>query len=100
MREHHPIEVKLTRRGMVAGAAAGTFALASDPARAQRCPEAPPARTKGAPVWLDLDQEALDDAYYHAVYALNSPNIAQPHTANNEKALALLGNTERVASRP
>ena len=62
MRDHHPIEGKVTRRGLVTGAAAGTFALASEAAIAQRCPETPPARTKGPPVWLDLDQEALDDA--------------------------------------
>src|SRR5258705_498054 len=100
MRDHHPIEVKLTRRGLVAGAAAGTFALASDPARAQRCPEVPPVRTKGPPVWLDLDQEALDDAYDQAVYAFNSRNIAERHAANNEKALAAIGKPERVAYGP
>src|SRR5258705_11827260 len=100
MRDHHPIEVKLTRRGLVAGAAAGTFALASDPARAQRCPEVPPVRTKGPPVWLDLDQEALDDAYDQAVYAFNSRNIAERHAANNEKALAVIGKPERVAYGP
>ncbi len=32
--------------------------------------------TKGAPVWLDMDQRALDDAYDQAVWA---PNQAQVH---------------------
>src|SRR5215468_2755678 len=100
MRDHHPIEGKVTRRGLVTGAAAGTFALASEAAIAQRCPETPPARTKGPPVWLDLDQEALDDAYDQAVYAFNSRNIAERHAANNEKALAVIGKPERLAYGP
>jgi arylformamidase len=100
MRDHQSNEVKLTRRGLVAGAAAGTLALASDPASAQRCPATPPARTKGAPVWLDLDQEDLDDAYDQAVYAFNARNIAERLAANNEKALAVIGKPERVAYGP
>jgi arylformamidase len=100
MRDHHPIEIKLTRRGLVAGAAAGTFAFASDPAVAQQCPAKPPARTKGPLVWLDLDQEELDDAYDQAVYAFNSRNIAERHAANNEKALSVIGKPERVAYGP
>ena len=100
MRDHQSNEVKLTRRGLVAGAAAGTFALASDPASAQRCPATPPARTKGAPVWLDLDQEDLDDAYDQAVYAFNARNIAERLAANNEKALSVIGKPERVAYGP
>jgi arylformamidase len=99
MRDHHPIEVKLTRRGLVAGAAAGAFALASDPATAQRCP-APPVRAKGTPVWLDFDQAELDDAYDQDVYAFNSRNIAERHAANNEKALSVIGKPERVAYGP
>jgi arylformamidase len=100
MRDNHSNEIKLTRRGLVAGAAAGTFALASDPASAQRCPATPPVRTKGAPVWLDLDQEDLDDAYDQAVYAFNYRNIAERLAANNEKALSVIGKPERVAYGP
>jgi arylformamidase len=100
MRDHDPTGVKLTRRGLVAGAAAGTLALASDPASAQRCPAAPPVRAKGPPVWLDLDQQDLDDAYDQEVYAFNSRNIAERHAANNEKALAVIGKPERVAYGP
>ena len=99
MRDHSR-EVKLTRRRLVAGAAAGTLALASGPAAAQRCPATPPARTKGAPVWLDLDQEDLDEAYDQSVYAFNSRNIAERLAANNGKALSLIGRPERVAYGP
>jgi arylformamidase len=100
MRDRRPIEAQLTRRRLVAGAAAGTFALATDPAAAQRCPATPPVRTKGAPVWLDFDQQDLDDAYDQAVYAFNSRNIAERLAANNEKALAVIGKPERLAYGP
>ena len=35
-----------------------------------------PSRDKGPAVWLDMDQQALDDAYDQVVYA---PNAAQLH---------------------
>ena len=98
--DHHSFGRKLTRRGLVAGAAAGTLALASDPVSAQRCPAVPPARAKGPPVWLDLDQQDLDDAYDQNVYAFNARNIDERRRANNEKALAVIGKPERVAYGP
>jgi hypothetical protein len=51
---------QVTRRTVVAGAAAGTLALASDPALAQRLP-APSPRAKGPLVWLD--RETLANPY-------------------------------------
>ena len=100
MRDRHPVEANLSRRGLMVGAAAGTFALASEPAAAQRCPATPPSRTKGAPVWLDFDQQDLDDAYDQSVYAFNFKNIAERLAANNEKALAVIGKPERLAYGP
>jgi arylformamidase len=97
MSDRHPIEGKLTRRRLLAGATVGTFALASDPAAAQRCPATPAVRTKGAPVWLDFDQDDLDDAYDQSVYAFNSRNIAERLAANSQKALSAIGKPERVA---
>jgi arylformamidase len=89
----------LSRRALVAGTAAGTLALAdSDPALAQHCPA--PARPKGPLVWLDLDQQDLDDAYDQSVYAFNAKNIAERQAANNEQALAAIGKPERVAYGP
>src|ERR1700675_834353 len=87
MGDRHPIEAKLTRRRLLAGATAGTFALAGDPAAAQRCPATPAVRAKGAPVCLDFDQDDLDDAYDQSVYAFNSGNIAERLAANSQKAL-------------
>ena len=46
----------LTRRTLFGGAAA----MAGSAAFAQSMP---PAGGKGPPIWLDLDQKALDDAY-------------------------------------
>jgi len=100
MRDDYPLGVKLTRRNLVAGAAAGTLALPCDTAAAQQCPATPPVRAKGPPVWLDLDQQDLDDAYDQAVYAFNYRNIAERHAARNEKALAAVGKPERVGYGP
>ena len=68
----HRSTTRIGRRAMVTGAAASTIALASTPAPAQRCPATPPARTKGPPVRMDLDQHELDEAYDQSVYAFNS----------------------------
>src|SRR5215467_1459784 len=100
MRVRHSIDAKLTRRRVVAGGVAGAIALATGPVIAQRCPATPPARPKGAPVWLDLDQQDLDDAYDQNVYAFNFRNIAERRAANNETALAVIGQPERVAYGP
>src|SRR6266849_4047129 len=100
MHDRQSMDAKLTRRTLVAGAAAGTLALGSGPAAAQRCPATPPARAKGAPVWLDLDQQDLDDAYDQDVYAFNARSISERRVASNEKALAAIGKPERVAYGP
>ncbi len=84
----------ITRRALVAGAAAGTLAAATDPASAQRCPS--PPHVKGPPVWLDLDKQELDDAYDQSVYAFNQPNIGERRAANNEKVLSIIGPPERA----
>jgi arylformamidase len=94
--DSHP----LTRRALVAGAAAGTFALASEPASAQRCPAVPPARTRGPLVWLDMDQHELDESYDQSVYAFNQQHIADRRSERNEVALKVLGMPDRVAYGP
>src|SRR5688572_4933256 len=71
MLRHDQVDRKLTRRAIVAGATAGAVALAANPAFAQRCPLSP--RTKGPLVWMDMDQQELDDAYTQAVYAPFNP---------------------------
>jgi arylformamidase len=94
----HTSESGLSRRAVVAGAAAGALALTAEPASAQRCP-APP-RAKGPLVWLDLDQQELDDAYDQSVYAFNQSNIAGRRRASSDLVRSILGAPQRVAYGP
>ena len=55
---------------------------------------------KGPLVWLDMDQQALDDAYDQVVYAPNREQVAKRRIANSDKARAVIGAPERVAYGP
>jgi arylformamidase len=59
-----------------------------------------PARSKGPPVWLDLDQQALDDAYDQEIYAPNRALIVERRKAASERARAVLGPPQRIAYGP
>jgi arylformamidase len=87
---------RLSRRALIAGAA-GTVALAAEPASAQRCPAVPPSRAKGPLVWLDMDQHELDESYDQSVYAFNQQHITDRRSERNEVVLKLLGKPDRVA---
>jgi arylformamidase len=76
------------------------LALGAGPASAQRCPAPQPPRVKGPLVWLDMDQQDIDDAYDQSVYAFNQPNIAERNRANSELAQAIIGKPQRVAYGP
>jgi arylformamidase len=89
----------ITRRAVVASAAAGSLALASAPALAQRCPPAVP-RTKGPPVFRDLDQIDIDEGYDNDVYAFNAKTIGERRVYNNRIAQSVLGKPERVKYGP
>jgi arylformamidase len=52
------------------------------------------------PVWRDMDQQALDDAYDQDVYAPNRPLIVTRRIAASERARAILGPPQRVAYGP
>jgi arylformamidase len=67
-------------------------AAASAPAR--------PAQAKGPLVWLDMDQQQLDDAYDQIVYAPNRDQITKRRIANSDRARAVLGEPERAAYGP
>jgi arylformamidase len=71
-----------------AAVAAGGVALAQQP------------RPKGPLVWLDMDQQALDDAYDQTVYAPNRDEVAKRRVANSEKARTVIGAPQRVAYGP
>ena len=63
-------------------------------------PAPPRPHVKGPLVWLDMDQQELDDAYDQAVYAPNREQIRARRAANNEIALKIVGKPERVAYGP
>src|SRR5258706_1543998 len=85
----------VTRRTLVAAATAVTVGIASGSASAQRLPT--PPRVKGPLVWLDMDQQDLDDAYDQIVYAPNQPNITERRNWNSEKTRAVLGEPTRLS---
>lgn len=58
------------------------------------------ARAKGPIVWLNMDQQELDDAYDQAVYAPNRDQLAKRRLANSAEALVRIGKPERYAYGP
>jgi arylformamidase len=76
-------------------AAAGSAAVAAGGVALTQQP-----RPKGPLVWLDMDQQALDDAYDQTVYAPNRDQVAKRRVANSEKARMVIGAPQRVAYGP
>ena len=56
--------------------------------------------TKGPRVWLDMDQEELDDAYDQTVWAPNREDIRRRRSLASERTLARIGSPRRVAYGP
>ena len=84
---------EITRRILLAGSAAGVVLGGAGAALAQRAPQ--PPRVKGPPVWLDLDQQELDDAYDQLVYAPNRDHILKRCIRNSELVRERLGAPKR-----
>src|SRR5262245_26676508 len=55
---------------------------------------------KGPIVWLDMDQQELDDAYDQAKYAPNRDQVIARRIVNSERTRSILGAPERVAYGP
>jgi arylformamidase len=55
-----------------------------------------PSRAKGPLVWLDMDQQALDDAYDQLVYAPNRDQVGKRRIVNSERTRTILGPPRRV----
>src|SRR4051812_36250798 len=107
---HSSRQTDVTRRSLIAAAAAAaaaapaataaataaaaTAAAAAEPAFAQQTP-APPAQ--GPPVWLDMDQKALDDAYDQSKYAPNIQQVIGRYATNSETARRHLGPPKRLS---
>jgi arylformamidase len=60
-------------------------------------PTAAATRIKGPLVWLDMDQQALDDAYDQTKYAANRDQVTSRRPANSARARAVIGEPLRVA---
>jgi arylformamidase len=84
---------RLTRRTFMTGTAAGLAAAS----QAQAQTTAPQETPKGPPVWLDMDQKALDDAYDQAKYAPNIRQVVQRYRTNSDLARARLGAPKRLS---
>lgn len=56
-----------------------------------------PPRQKGPRVFLDMDQQELDDAYTQINYAPNQPQILARYASNSAAMRARLGEPQRVA---
>ena len=82
----------LSRRNFMTGTAA-SLAAASQ-AQAQPAKETAP---KGPPVWLDMDQKALDDAYDQSKYAPNIRQIVARYRTNSDLTRARLGAPKRLS---
>jgi arylformamidase len=92
--------MKLSRRQFVhsTGTVAATYGITSNGlALAQ---PAPSARAKGPPVWLDMDQKELDDAYTQSVYAPNLQIILKRCARNGELVRERIGAPKRFAYGP
>lgn len=59
-----------------------------------------PARVKGPIVWLDMDQQELDDAYDQIVYAPNRDQVAKRRHANSAAVRTRIGEPLRLAYGP
>lgn len=57
-------------------------------------------REKGPIVWLDMDQQALDDAYDQVVYAPNRDQLGKRRLAASAAALKRIGKPDRFAYGP
>jgi arylformamidase len=60
----------------------------------------PAPHAKGPPVWLNMDQKELDDAYDQAVYAPNRAIVLKRCARNSELARQRLGNPKRLPYGP
>jgi arylformamidase len=61
---------------------------------------APAAKVKGPIVWLNMDQQELDDAYDQIVYAPNRDQVGKRRLANSAAALLRIGKPLRFAYGP
>ena len=93
----------MNRRTLLKAAAAAGGAIAFQPAGAQPAPPAPPTPptppfgAKRPPVWLDLDQKGLDDAYDQSVWATNGKQLLDRYAVLSDDVRTRLGTPQRFS---
>ena len=105
MRLLNPSDGRLSRRRVLSGAfAAAVSAVTGAPSSAQQMQtHRPPGITPGAKgpiVFLDYDQEELDDAYTQALWAPNQGELDKRNAQKSAQAIARLGPARRLAYGP
>ncbi len=93
---NHPPATEISRRALVAGVAGGAAFATGGVAFAQQ----PAPRANGPPVWLDMDQKELDDAYDQSKYAPNLAQIVKRYGTNSEAVRQRLGAPKRLSYGP
>ena len=84
----------MNRKMLLRSAAAAAGAAALPAARAQ---PAPPAAAKPPPVWLYLDQKALDDAYDQSKWATNGKQLLHRYAVPSDDVRTRLGAPQRFS---
>ena len=104
MTERNNDGVKVSRRIVLAGIAAGLAPTAARKALAQSAPGAVSEKgaptEKGAAIWLDMDQKQLDDAYDQTKYAPNPKQITDRYESNSKAMRARVGEPKRFNYGP
>ncbi|MFZ0263224.1 MAG: alpha/beta hydrolase [Pseudolabrys sp.] len=92
--------MKLPRRQFLSLAASVTASTAMTASGLALAQPTPAVRAKGPPVWLDMDQKELDDAYDQFVYAPNARQVIARCHRNSELVRERLGAPKRMAYGP
>src|SRR5258707_7391404 len=88
----------MSRRTVIAAAAAGLAAGAASAEQVQAQQVQP--HVKGPRVWLDFDQQELDDAYDQSKYAPNRDQMNRRRASISAEVRARLGAPRRIAYGP
>jgi arylformamidase len=87
---------RMSRRTVI-GAAAASLAAGAASAEPAPAPQAPQAHVRGPRVWLDFDQQELDDAYDQSKYAPNRDQLNRRRASLSAELRARLGAPRRIA---
>jgi arylformamidase len=97
LRNAEPFNNLLSRRTFMTATAGGVVAASQAQTQALAQTGAPAAAPKGPPVWLDMDQRTLDDAYDQSKYAPNIRQIVGRYRTNSDLTRARLGAPKRLS---